>query len=130
VSFGYNLDKKLQRILYGERWWLPSNPGRDESSESQLPVACPNTKGVPECELTLLWLVLDAGLCHKIMVPLPSLIPKLLACPFHPPLVLEVGSDPKFQFLLHFNTLGPVSGSNKELRSVSVERRAGVPKWD
>jgi hypothetical protein len=34
-----------------------------ESSESKLPVACPNTKGVPECELTHLWLVLDVGSC-------------------------------------------------------------------
>jgi len=26
-----------------------------------LPMACPSTKGAPECELTNLWLVLDAG---------------------------------------------------------------------
>jgi hypothetical protein len=33
-----------QRILYGGRWWLPPSPGCGESSESVLPVACPNTK--------------------------------------------------------------------------------------
>jgi hypothetical protein len=53
VPFGCSLDGELQRILYGGRWWLPPSPGRGESSESKLPVACPNTKGVPECELTL-----------------------------------------------------------------------------
>jgi hypothetical protein len=25
-----------QRLLYGGRWWLPSSPGRDESSESKV----------------------------------------------------------------------------------------------
>jgi hypothetical protein len=25
-----------QRILYGGRWWLPSSPGRGESSESKV----------------------------------------------------------------------------------------------
>ncbi len=48
----------MQRILYGRRWWLPPNLGHGESSESVLPVACPNTKGVFEGELTNLWLVL------------------------------------------------------------------------
>jgi hypothetical protein len=42
---------------YG-RWWLPPSLGRGESSESVLPVACPNTKGVSKGELTNLWLVL------------------------------------------------------------------------
>jgi hypothetical protein len=37
----------MERILYGGRWWLPPSPGRGESSESRLPVACPNTKSVP-----------------------------------------------------------------------------------
>jgi hypothetical protein len=84
VPFGCSLDGELQRILYGGRWWLPSNPGRGELSESKLPMVCPNTKGVSECELTRLWLVLDARLCNKIIVPFPSLIPKLLARPSHP----------------------------------------------
>jgi hypothetical protein len=42
----------MQRILYGGRWWLPPNPGRGESSESVLPVACPNTKSGSEGVLT------------------------------------------------------------------------------
>jgi hypothetical protein len=50
-----------QRIIYGGRWWLPSSPGRDESSESVLPVACPNTKVNPKWRLTYLWLVFDVG---------------------------------------------------------------------
>jgi hypothetical protein len=61
MTFGCSLHKELQRILYGGRWWLPSSLGRGESSESVLPVACSNTKSDPECGLTFLWLVLDAG---------------------------------------------------------------------
>ncbi len=56
--FGCRCDGVTQRILYGRRWWLPPSLGRGESSESVLPVACPNTKGVFEGELTHLWLVL------------------------------------------------------------------------
>jgi hypothetical protein len=44
--FGCRCDGESQRILYGGRWWLPSSPGRGESNESELPVACPNTKKV------------------------------------------------------------------------------------
>jgi hypothetical protein len=50
-----------QSILYGGRWWLPPSPGRGESNEVVLPVACPNTKCVPRGELTHSWLVL----CRK-----------------------------------------------------------------
>jgi hypothetical protein len=84
VPFGCGLHEELQRILYRGRWWLPLSPGRGESSESKLPVACPNTKGVPECELTNLWLVLDARPCNKIIVPLPSLIPEPQHAPSTP----------------------------------------------
>jgi hypothetical protein len=73
VPFGCSLAGELQRILHGGRWWLPSSPGRGESSESKLPVPCSNTKGVSKCELTLLWLVLDVGSCKNIIIPLPSL---------------------------------------------------------
>jgi hypothetical protein len=58
---GCSLRGVTQSILYGGRWWLPSSPGRDESSEVVLPVACPNTKCVPGVELTHPWLVL----CRK-----------------------------------------------------------------
>jgi hypothetical protein len=58
--FGCSLDEEVQSILYGGRWWLPSSPGRGESSVSKCPWLVPTPKGVPECELTLLWLVLDA----------------------------------------------------------------------
>jgi hypothetical protein len=44
--FGCKCGRKLQRILYGGRRWLPPSPGRDESSESKLPVSYPNTKKV------------------------------------------------------------------------------------
>jgi hypothetical protein len=120
MSFECSLRAELQRILYGGRWWLPPSLGRDESSESKLPVACPNPKGVSECELTNLWLVLDVRPCNKIIIPLPSLIPELLAHPSHPPLMLEVGSGPKFQLLSHFHILGPSSGSNTEFGSASA----------
>jgi hypothetical protein len=56
--FGCRCGGVTQSILYGGRWWLPPSPGHGESSESVLPVACPNTKGVFEGELTHLWLVL------------------------------------------------------------------------
>jgi hypothetical protein len=45
-SFGCRCGRELQRILYGGRWWLPPSPGRGESSESKLRVACPNTEKV------------------------------------------------------------------------------------
>jgi hypothetical protein len=44
--FGCSLRAELQRILKGGRWWLPLSPGRGESSESKLPMACPNTQRV------------------------------------------------------------------------------------
>jgi hypothetical protein len=34
--FGCKCDGKLQRILYGGKWWLPPSPGRGESSESKV----------------------------------------------------------------------------------------------
>jgi hypothetical protein len=52
---------QMQIILYGGKWWLPSSLGRGESSESVLPVACPNTKSDFECELTNLLVGFDAG---------------------------------------------------------------------
>jgi hypothetical protein len=64
VKFECSLRGESQRILYGGRWWLPPNLGRGESSESVLPVVCPNTKGVLKCGLTNLWLVCDAGPCN------------------------------------------------------------------
>jgi hypothetical protein len=58
--FGCRLRGVTQNILYGGRWWLPLSPGRGESSESKCSWLVPTPKGVSECELTLLWLVLDA----------------------------------------------------------------------
>ncbi len=82
--FGCSLDGELQSILYGGRWWLPSSPGRGESCVSQCSWLVPTPKGVPECELTLLWLVLDLDSSEINLVPLPSLIPGLLARPSYP----------------------------------------------
>jgi hypothetical protein len=50
--FGCGCDRVTQRTLYGGRWWLPLSPGYGESSESVLPMACPNTKSVSESVLT------------------------------------------------------------------------------
>jgi hypothetical protein len=36
VSFGCRCGRVTQRILYGERWWLPPSPGRGESCESKV----------------------------------------------------------------------------------------------
>jgi len=61
--FGCSLCGETQRILYGGRWWLPPSLGRGESSSPSCPWLVPTPKGVPECELTLLWLILDANSC-------------------------------------------------------------------
>jgi hypothetical protein len=58
--FGCSLGGEVQSILYEGRWWLPPSPGRGESSVSKCPWLVPTPKGVLECELTFLWLVLDA----------------------------------------------------------------------
>jgi len=58
--FGCSLNGAMQRIIYGGRWWLPPSLGRDESCGPKCPWLVPTPKGVPECELTLVWLVLDA----------------------------------------------------------------------
>jgi hypothetical protein len=81
VPFGCSLDGELQRILYGGRWWLPPSSGHGESSVSKCPWLVLTPKGVPKCELTLLWLILDADSSEIILVPLPSLISGLLARP-------------------------------------------------
>jgi hypothetical protein len=62
-SFGCSFGGELQRILYGGRWWLLLSPGRDESSSPSCPWLVSTPKGVPKCELTRLWLVLDADSC-------------------------------------------------------------------
>jgi len=61
--FGCSLGRELQRIVYGGRWWLPPSPNCGESNSPKCPWLVPTPKGVPECELTLLWLVLDADSC-------------------------------------------------------------------
>jgi hypothetical protein len=61
--FGCSLGEELQRILYGGRWWLPLILTSGESSTPSCPWLVPTPKGVPECELTPLWLVLDADSC-------------------------------------------------------------------
>jgi len=46
VPFGCKCGGETQRILYGGRWRFSPNLGHGESSESKLPVACPNIKSV------------------------------------------------------------------------------------
>jgi len=60
LAFGCSPRGVAQRILCGGRWWLPPSPGRGESRESECPWLVPTPKGVSECELTPVWLVLDA----------------------------------------------------------------------
>jgi hypothetical protein len=45
---GRSLGGVAQRILYGGRWWLPSNPGRGVSCGPKCPWLVPIPKGVPE----------------------------------------------------------------------------------
>jgi len=61
--FGCSLNGASQRILYGGRWWLPPSPGRGVSCGPKCPWLVSTPKGVPECELTTLWFVLDADSC-------------------------------------------------------------------
>jgi hypothetical protein len=82
--FGRGRGGATQRILYGGRWWLPSSPGRGESSESKVAHGLFQHQKGAEWVQTNLWLVLNAGSCNKIIVPLPSLIPGLLARPSYP----------------------------------------------
>jgi len=60
VPFGCSSCGELQRILYEGRWWLPPSLGRGGSCVSKCQWLVPTLKGVLECELTFLWLVLDA----------------------------------------------------------------------
>jgi hypothetical protein len=64
--FGCGFRGVMQRILYGGRWWLPLSLGRGESNVSKCPWLVWTPKGVPECELTFLWLVLDVDSSLKI----------------------------------------------------------------
>jgi hypothetical protein len=64
VSFGCKCSGEAQRILYGGRWWLPLSLGRDESSESVLPVAYPSTKSDFKCDSTNLLIGFDAGMSN------------------------------------------------------------------
>jgi len=83
VPFGCSFGGELQRILYGGKWWFPPSSGRGESCV-KVPVACPNTQG---CSRMLTNpLVIGFGCRFKLdnLVPLPSLIPGLLAHPSTP----------------------------------------------
>jgi hypothetical protein len=84
VPFGCGSRGITQRILYGGRWWLPPNPGHGESSESKVARGLSQHQKGAEWILTNSGLVLDAGPCNNIIVPLPSLIPGLLARPSYP----------------------------------------------
>jgi hypothetical protein len=67
--FGCRCRGQVQRILYGGRWWLPPSSGHGDSSESVMPVACPNTKSDSECELTNLLVGVDAWPSNQISCP-------------------------------------------------------------
>jgi hypothetical protein len=47
VSFGCSFGEELQIILYGGRWWLPSNPGRGESCVSKCSWLVPTPRVFP-----------------------------------------------------------------------------------
>jgi hypothetical protein len=81
MPFGCGSRGATHIILYGGRWWLPPNPGRGESSESKAACGLSQHQMDAERVLTNLGLILDVGPCNNIIVPLPSLIPGLLAHP-------------------------------------------------
>jgi hypothetical protein len=47
VSFGCKGGRKSQRIIYGGRWWLPQVWAVMSQVSPGLPMACFNTKSVP-----------------------------------------------------------------------------------
>jgi len=47
MPFGCGPHGEAHSILWGGRWWLPLNPDRGESCESELPMVRPNTKSAP-----------------------------------------------------------------------------------
>jgi len=61
--FRCSLGGVAQRILYGQRWWLPPSPGRGVSRGPKCPWLVPTPKGVPECELTTWVVCFDANSC-------------------------------------------------------------------
>jgi hypothetical protein len=93
---GHGRGGATQKILYGGRWWPPPSLGRGESSESKVARGLSQHQKGAEWVLTNLWLVLDAGPCNKIIVPLPSLILGLVARPSYPFQCLMSGTAPKF----------------------------------
>ncbi len=84
VPFGCGSRGITQRILYGGRWWLPLSLGRGESSESKVARGLSQHQMDAKWVLTNLGLVLDAGSCNNIIVPLLSLISGLLTRPSYP----------------------------------------------
>ncbi len=53
--------RDVENTIWGEGGGFPPNPGCGESSESVLPMACPNTKSDSECDLTNLLVGFDVG---------------------------------------------------------------------
>jgi len=76
--------KKCREYYMGEDGGFPRVRAVVSQVSPRSPVACRNTQKGAEWVLTNLWLVLDAGPCNNIIVPLPSLIPGLLARPSYP----------------------------------------------
>jgi hypothetical protein len=52
--------KRCREYYMGGRWWLPPSLGHGEFCGPKCPWLVPTPKGVPKCELTPVWLVLDA----------------------------------------------------------------------
>jgi len=114
VPFECGSRGELQRILYGGRWWLPLSLGCGESSESKVARGLSQHQMDAKWVLTNLGLVLDASPCNNIIVPLPSLIPGLLACPLTP---FSAGSQERLQVPTFRNSthLDPQVGPTRNL---------------
>jgi hypothetical protein len=117
-SLGCNLCGETQRILYGGRRWLPLSPDCGESCVLKCPWLVPTPKGVSRMLINPL--VVGFGRKFELdnLVPLPSLIPGLLA---HPSTPFSAGSrerpsSPNFPQLY---IVGPLSGFNNGLGSAS-----------
>jgi hypothetical protein len=96
-QLGVGTVEQRRKYCMGEGGGFPRVQAVVSQVSPRLPVACPNTKKGAEWVLTNLWLVLDAWPCNKIIVPLPSLISGLLACPSYPFQCWKSGATPKFQ---------------------------------
>jgi len=109
--FGCKSRGELQRILYGGRWWLPSNPGHGESNESKLTRGLSQHQKRAEWVLTHLWVGFG---CRTVQLSKLVLLPNLSWSFHHAPLtplfVLKARSMPWIPEIPQLEWISPTWG--------------------